>query len=395
MRIKPMLPLMAALCIALSSCSFAEDGNTHSSDEITLTPAADIYSGADDVINSPHSAFKFADGVTVSGSADINKLIMTYKKDSEKDYYSRGEAICKAAFGDSFDKDLCSIVYSDDNKDEILRFEYKNGGEWAEYCYDNSFMYELYDGAGSVNFQNDEGESLLENVKVLRADDDLSGTLTLKNGNTTFDSYKNVISGTANNSLSVFTAPLKAEPDTFIAYDAYGQKSIYTHLHFSYCGVPVDYTFTGDIKNRDNELNGLMSYFMPLDMWTVSCSPDRADAYVARNIQRFVSSEKIDSLISFKDAAAILDRELAQNSRYTFVKCELALCSVHTQKEELTPDEFDMQYDIPVEYTPYWIFYIEQDDGDITDLVSANVYSSVRVNALTGEIYVLLMNGEM
>lgn len=383
-----MLPLMAALCMALSSCSFAEDGSTHTADDVPLTPAADIYNDAEAVINAAHKAFHFEKGVTVSGSTDINKLTLTYVKDTPDDILKKSELLGKAAFGDEFDTKNGSLSYFDDGG--LKGFEYSANGRYLDCYYDNTFMFERSADASSQHFEGDDGSSLFDAFVPRSADVSPSDTLHLKNGDTTFKQYSALFDDMINKSLSPLVAPLEVKPDLFIPFEAFGDKGVYTHLRYFYKGLPIDYTLTADITKDQKE--GETSYFSPLEMWSVGYSPDAPDSLVARDHMYYKGEEKIDALISFKDAVALLENELAPNTDYPIIRCELALCRINTQKEELTPDEFEgIPYGQDMTYTPYWVFYI--DNSPCAGFTESHVYSTLRVDALTGRIYVLLMGG--
>ena len=54
--------------ILLAGCSFTQDTNTHSADDVTLSAMVDINKNVDEVISREYKCIRFANDIKVGGS---------------------------------------------------------------------------------------------------------------------------------------------------------------------------------------------------------------------------------------------------------------------------------------------------------------------------------------
>lgn len=353
--------ILAAALAALSGCSFVEDGNTKSDVDATLVPAQDIYKNAEKALAKSYKAFSFDEGIALSGETEIYTLTLGYS-DPTMDMSilkAKGEEIAKCFEGESFDEKNGEIV-SD------FRYDYRTQESYygldiydGLYLGDEAFLTEFIEAQAAKTLDAQITDLRKKNAPA----PDMSGN----------DFYQKVCK---------FTGELEPVFCYDIAFSggASGREII---GGYAYKGVPIDYSISAGLIDSDTEsedyLNLSFQLFMkedskPCVFWSQSRMP------------RVVSSERVDKLISFEGAVNILDDVLAENSDYEFSNAELCYCSKY--RYEITYYT-DLVNDTSGSYVfePVWVFYIAQESPD-TEAV--NQPSSVRVNALSGEVTVAI-----
>ncbi|WP_028510974.1 hypothetical protein [Ruminococcus sp. NK3A76] len=360
--------------IFLTSCSFIDDGNTKSVESVEYVETKDSYKNYEAVLNEEHSGFTLPDSIDVVDTNELYVITLGYTntEKSEDKLRENGELLIKGICGES--KDGGKIVTAENG--DPFRYEYSDA--------DIECLYDLFDGyiirTGSMP------ELDYCNINEVFTDSTDEKTIELSGGNTTVKKCCDMIYDTLNNKLSDVKGGFELLPKRICSYDSNGEKGLFVLNAFCFNKIPIDYSLspflTEDTKTLVYYLDASSSVYITNDK-----SPD----YI-NSVSRFVlkDKKKIEKMVSFEGAVDILENELADNLYLEFDDAELIYTCIKTDETDgKKHDASSYIYDTTVtyEFEPTWCFYIKQDSKVENDLKHP---STVRVNALTGEITVML-----
>lgn len=371
MKNKSIIIAALSACIALSlcACSFTNDTNTEQSNQVTLCDVKDIYNNADKVVSKEYKRFRFSQGCRVEGSTDVYilKLRGDNPDGSSELVCQRGEALAKLYIGDKYDDKYASV--SDD-------------GKYCIYSYDDGKFSCNFDSVDSFQI-NDKYVSIPSGMTDYKEYDlkccDLSQTLKIGEDTATLQEVYNINSELWNKKLSDYVGGLEITPRKVLSYTENEQALCKVLSTYNYKGIPIDY---------------MSSPFVKIDKLSIgnynktSCNTimkEKSDVFFASSLLRYTydDSEPVDELISFEEAADMLDNELAEGTFYEFSGCELIYTNIAEvdQSDEIWDHDYD--YTEKWEFVPTWCFYIRKENAVIDN---ANSCESFRIDARTGEI---------
>ena len=356
-----------------SSCSFVQNTNTQSSDNVSFCAVAHIYDNADQIVKEAHDRFEFSKDVTVSGSTDVYRLKLRgdNPEGSSELVKQRGEELARKYIGDKYDENNVSI--SDD-------------GKYCIYSYDDGRFSCNFDSVDSFQI-NDKYVTIPSDVSSFKAYDlkqsDLSEKLYIGGGQTTLKDVYDTNYDLWNNKFSSYAGGLEIEPRIAISYTSDEKKQCKVLSTYNYKGIPIDYMSSPFIKIDKNTIGN----YNKTSCDTIMTEKD--DVLFASSLLRYTfdDCERIEKMVSFEEAVRILDRELASGTYYEFSGCELIYTNIAKVDQSDKIWDHDYDYTEKWEFTPTWCFYIKNAPETVD---AVNNTTSIRVDALTGEIRVVL-----
>lgn len=357
--------------ILLAGCSFTQDTNTHSADDVTLSDSVDIYKNADEVISREYECISFADDIKVGGSTEIYNLTLRgdNPEGSSELVIQHGRELARLFVGEKYNEKNESI--SDDGKYCIYSYD---DGEFS--CnFDSVDSYQVNDRYVTIPTE------ITDYTKYDLKSCDMSQTIDIGNEQTALSEVYDTNHSLWNDKLSSFLGGLEIEPRLVLSYE-HGEKGACKVINtYAYKGVPIDYISSPFVViDRKTEGN-----YNKTDCDSIMYK--KGEVFYASSLLRYTldKAEKIDELISFEEAVNILDRELKGDFKFT--GCELIYTNIAVLDSSEKIWDHDYDYKEKWEFTPTWCFYLNTNNAAID---SADYSPSVRVDAISGEIRVVV-----
>lgn len=357
--------------ILLAGCSFTQDTNTHSADDVTLSDTVDIYKNADEVISREYECISFADDIKVGGSTEIYNLTLRgdNPEGSSELVIQHGRELARLFVGEKYNEKNESI--SDD-------------GKYCIYSYDDGEFSCNFDSVDSFQI-NDRYVTIPTGFSDYEEYDlrccDISKKMSIGDEQTSLGEIYDTTHTLWKDKLSAYLGGLDIEPRRVLSYEQDGKGACKVISTYNYKGVPIDYIASPFVK-LDRTTFG--SYNM------TSCDTimyKKGEVFYASSLLRYTldKAEKIDELISFEEAVNILDRELKGDFRFT--GCELIYTNIAVLDNTDKIWDHDYDYTEKWQFTPTWCFYLQKEKSTID---GAKASPSVRVDAISGEIRVVI-----
>lgn len=387
--IAAVIALIAALILYLRGMYGKNDARTQTVGEVQLSPVAEAYSGAEDILGTT---------VTIDGEHENEKLVLSFPSaisqyQPEKAYiitniraadydFEKGAEQMKATapklfesfYGDKFDAGCMNFMDTDDEYGHQITMHYNgNNGETANLGPSGYSLIEDKDVFADVSIN-----SVLGGVYFYR--DDPDKTVQLSDGSLTLKAAADKFSEYLNTKLSDFDLGFELRPLKAQVMDYNGGNTLTIFAEQLYEGIP----FESSQSTYHGFENGKESYY--LSSWA------EADMLSANSFFRIsdlssgniAKTEPLSEIISLGAAVEILKENLAKNSSYEFTDIKLMYCCKSVQNEIRVWDDKEKINELVEEdnltervYRPTW-YFIKSEANNMT--------SGIKVDAVTGEI---------
>ena len=307
------------------------------------------------------------------------------ENDHNEDQQANSEKYFKLLFGDDYDE-----KYISDQGEAKIYSDGDNGKYYAMYLY----------GPGTMVMNGIRPLSSIDSGYELktRYDPESDKDTVLEVGNESI-----TVGKLCENAVGFCTAKFDGH---FNEFELYPVVLLYYHdpdhdyysasvtIGLKYKGIPVEYQFTPLFSDENRSFYDVTTHYCPMMFTLDMYGSDDFRVLMVYCTDSKPVTENIDSILSLKEAVSILERELAQNSKYKFERVELLYSaknkSINAYREPWMTDEdlsranesaaADYGELPPVTYFPTWVFTLS------INSVNGPMENYIKVNAVTGEI---------
>lgn len=375
--------LMLASCSVLQQDNDLYNKNTNS--KISLINLSEIYDGLEDGVNKCYTKISIPETINRQEPEKLYRISMKYQNSSKDLKFIKqrseglNETICKR---NNLHKK--SLILSSNKLDYISKEEL---GEYfldcfvfGEFNFINEKMYNDY-------FE-DSSCKLVKSYYLNRDKSNINDTYKLNNDNMTIKEIAKYTESFVNDELDVLTNGIKAQVRDIYIYKSNGRYAASCKLQLQLDNIPFMECDTLEYELMSDKTTDFVSSYITLKM----IDKNNFAEIISNDCLEVNNKKEIEKIISLKKALDILEQELADNVHFDINDVCLEYCC--KQKLE-TNDEVANNLNLDninshetFEYSPYWCFYI--DDNEKEDIDNEHPRKSLLVNALTGELYVLV-----
>lgn len=379
--------ILISFCFLLSSCNLSSQNNsvnTKSSNNFTLSDISEIYNGISKDINDSYTKITIPNNVECDPPRKLYKLTMKHQNDNKDLNYAneRAERL-NEIFSSKNNIQKKTLSLSETNLDFFTPddcTDYSiNCSVFGEF---NCFLEKTYD-----NIYNASELDIVRSYYLNRDKSGLEDSYKINSQNITIKDIVKSAENFINDDLKFFGLGIDARVrDIYIVkYDEkYAFKCImervFDEVPFLECNT-MNYE-----KFEEGTDHFILSYLETI--MTNSNTFDAINNYIPLKLD---AKKEISQIIPLKEAMNIIEQELADNVHFDIDEVSLVYCckqSFHAEDSDidLTLDSFDSS--IRFEYSPYWCFYI--DDNDNIAIGNEHPRKCLIVDAVTGTLSVLL-----
>ena len=381
-----LLSLALSALILSTSCSQQDNsGNTkETEDSANVVPVSQIWDGYEDLQGK-----SFGNVFTMPEKIRHVKFDEAYsfytETDNNEDQQANCEKYFKLLFGDNYDE-----KYISEQGEAKIYSDGANGKHYAMYLYGPGTM--VMNGIRPLS-SNDSGYEL-----KTRYDPESDKDTVLQVGNESI-----TVGKLCENAVGFCTAKFDGHFNEFELYPAdlqyyynsdHDNYSVSAVIGLKYKGIPVEYQFTPLFSDENRSFYDVTTHYCPMMFTLDMYGSDDFRVLMVYCTDSKPITENIDSILSLKEAVSILERELAQNSKYRFERVELLYSaknkSINAYREPwMTDEDFSRDNESaaadygeipPVTYFPTWVFTLS------INSVNGPMENYIKVNAVTGEI---------
>ena len=384
MRIRKLLPTAIAFVILTSCASQENGGNTKQADieNIGTTPVSQIWDGYEELQGRQYgNSFTLPEKIEPVSVEELYSFRMTLTYD-EKPHEELAKQFYKYFFGDSYKEEYVTV------KAFNVLYNAPDGA------------YGAFGSTSPVNASRDSKfyptSELLGVYDVIK---DGAVSMELADSGCTVSEATEAASRLVNKALAPLYPGYDFVPDkvrcidSIMASDDNPVTSAQVHFVIKYKGLMLEDRFTPLFKTEDKGFYQVMTNYTPAYVDVDIVGKDSISLINNNFSNNTPKPEKLEKIISLKQAVELLERELAPQSGYRFNEVCLIYCNKVTSPTLIPTEEMmgkDIILDFPEEnarmyeefgevihrYDPTWCFYYGSEEAG----------ASVKVNARTGEI---------
>ncbi len=373
MRHRKILVLIA-VAIVLSSCRFQDNyAKTQSTEKVTLSPVSQAYDGVEELLGKDFGAFSLPENVTPENVQEAYRLSLSYRsiQEPQKDVSQQAKQQFQNFFGNNFKEENVTTANSACGE---LTYTYVDPETSDEGQFNGGFL------AKRGNYVEPSGDiESCEAVEFLRGEDK---NISLQGGSAKASELAEKANDYLRSNFSEQYGELDIKSKCVYFYNQPQPTAAVCCAQY-FKGIPLEeYPSPLNIDNQDGTITYYFFNYIFCNFQNAD-SIDKLDISIA--FDQIMETEKLDKIISLKQAVEILQTELAPESGYVFDDVQLLYCCKHTQKEanldengEL-PDWYEDYRKEPFVFTPTWCFFFNNEYSGLTR-------EAVKVDAITGEI---------
>ncbi|MDE6150103.1 MAG: hypothetical protein K2F81_08440 [Ruminococcus sp.] len=380
--------ILILFCFLFSSCNLSSQNNSVntkvSNKKFILSDISEIYNGISKDINNSYTKITIPNNVKCDPPEKLYELTMKYQNDNKDLNYANerakrlNEIFCSK---NNIQKKTLSL--SETNLDF---FTLNDCTDYAINCSVfgefNCFLEKTYD-----NIYNASELNIVRSYYLNRDKSGLKDSYMINNKNITIENIVESVENFINNDLKLFSLGIDARvKDIYIVkYDKkYAFKCIMERVLDD---VPFLECNTMNYEKFEEGTDHFILSYLEIIM-TNSNIFDVINNYIPLKLG---AKKEISQVIPLKEAMNILEQELADNVHFNIDEVSLVYCckqGFHAEDggTDLTLDSFDSS--IRFEYSPYWCFYI--DDNDNIAIGNEHPRKCLMVDALKGDLSVLI-----